>query len=493
MAVDARGNVAWESLDGGATWREVHPPLGSFCKSDDTNCQVDVTCFDGGCLAAEGWLRLGWQGDAAVTQPPPDVTAPLKPLPTPIVCKVADDATWRSVAGGELPDVSRASLNGVDWFAHNVDWTSAALTAHEMPASTDGSPQTMRTEAVFEPRSDANQWVVFSSHQTEGVAALRTRADSDVIDIAWRNLFSGHVTRRARLKNAGDLVSSPTRFSTRAGQPGLVSIARGGIFVRLAAEEQGATTYFIRDNGEVRELSAVTWPSQLALGRTEMATVDDVPVALKLFRGGAVLARASIVDQAWKVDAMSVGLDERVFQVKQSFELTYGQNGPLYYFWQESARGSQGTLFPMQSKGALLDTGVPAPTQRAVNATLEPRLCAAREMAAFPRIIAPRQDGVRYPVMVEHRSEPLRSFLTNFAVLYGPEDNACVAVFDADALTKAQGEEQTVLVRPEPRQASWLFRRVTGSNAFDYRPMSCRYDAAASLPNEVIERAQTHL
>jgi hypothetical protein len=77
--------------------------------------------------------------------------------------------------------------------------------------------------------------------------------------------------------------------------------------------------------------------------------------------------------------------------------------------------------------------------------------------------------------------------------MHGTPDSGCVAVFDADALSKVAGEEHTVLVRPELGQASWLFRRVNGSSAFDYRPMECRYDAAASVPRDVVERAQAHL
>lgn len=493
LAIDGRGNRVWESMDGGTTWLEVPAPTQSLCKSDEATCDVAAVCLDVGCLVAQGWLRSGWGGSALLAQEPAKTTTQSNTWATPIICKLADDAAWQSVARGELPGASRASLGGVDWFAHAVDLTNASVAAYEMPMSYAGTRASLRSYELFEPRSDANRWVVYSSHQTEGVAALRHHTDSGVVDVAWRNLFSSTTTYRAKLKDTHELASSVTRFSARAGQPGLVSIGLGGIFVRLGPHEHKSVTQFVSENGELQSLPLLTWPSLVSEGTTEMVMVGGVPVALKLFRGGAILAGAQLVDQQWQVGAVSVGLDERVFDVKQSFELTYGSKGPLYYFLQESPFGLRATLFPLQAHGRLLGAPGQAPTQQDLNASVEPRLCTPGEVAASPRIITRPQRGVRYPVMVEHASEPLRFFVTNFAVTHGAPSGACVAVFDAKALSRIAGEEQAALVRPDPAAASWLFRRVAGTAAFDYRPMTCHYDASAKLPSEIVERAEARL
>jgi hypothetical protein len=491
LAVDARSNQVWESMVGGASWTEIEAPPIASCRADDTTCGVDLSCYDGGCLVGERWLRVGWGGRQVRAPDLAQGAEQPQTLGTAIVCKVADDASWKSVAGGELPDASRASLNGVDWFAHSVDWTTAGVNAYEMPLSADGSAQTLRTAVLFDPRPDPNQWVVYAAKQTEGVAGLRAREGSAVIEVVWRNLFSGPTTHRVKLGDAGVLMSSPTRFSTRAGQPGLVSIAQGGIFVRT--QEKPTTTYFMKESGQVQLLPPMVWPALMEAGRTDMTSVDGSPLGLKLFRGGTVLGRARLVEGVWQFDAMSVGLDERAFDVQQSFEITYGPSGPLYYFWQQFADSIRGTVFPMQANGTVLGSGARAVTQEAINSSSEPPLCTPQALTASPRIIAPPQKGVRYPIMVEHRSEPLRSFVSNFAVLHGPVEKACIAVFDADALSKVPGEEQSVLVRPEPGQASWLFRRISGASAFEYRAMECGYDASTSLPSEVVARARAKL
>lgn len=482
LAVDARANKVWESTDGGATWSETPAPPTALCEAADKDCRVALACYDGGCLTGEHWLRLGWGGTDSVSPEEPSSPKPsVASLPT-IQCRIAEDAMWRSVVGGKLPDAERASLNGVDWFGHAVDWVTAAVVAHEMPLDGNGG-QVLASEHLLEPRSNPNEWTVYATYQTEGVAALRTRANSNVVEVVWRNLFERKLTRRVKFETSIQVPSVETRFSARAGRPGLVSIARGGVFVRPGSEET-SPTYFIRDSGEIQVLPAVAWPARLKEGLTQMAMVDDVPIALKFMLSDIGVGRARLVGAKWQFDAMSVGLDERAFGVRQWSDFTYERGDPLYYFWQQRSAGLRGRLFRMQSKGAVFDAGSVAPTQEDANKTLEPAPCAPQAISASVRVVTPPQTRTQYPILVEHSSEPLRAFKTRFAVMHGTPDAPCVAVFDGEPLTRAQAEEQAVLVRPDPEQASWLFRRVSGTAAFDYRPMSCGYSRPVSSAGE---------
>lgn len=483
LAVDARANKVWESSDGGDKWIETVAPPTALCKAVDKDCRVAVTCYDGGCLAGEHWLRLGWGGldESTSHEQAGSRRARVVDLPT-IQCRIADDAQWRSVAGDKLPEAGRASLNGVDWFGHAVDWSTAAVVSYEMPLGKNGS-QVLVSEPLLEPVSDPNAWSVYATYQTEGVAALRTRAKSDVVEVVWRNLFERMLTRRAKFQTQTQIQSLETRFSARAGRPGLVSVASGGVFVRPGVEET-TPTYFIRDNGQLQTLPPVKWPEGLKEGLTQMTMVDDVPIALKFILSDIGVGRARLVDDTWQIDAMSVGLDERVFDVRQWSDFTYERGQPSYYFWQQRWDGVRGTLFRMQSKGAVFGPGSAAPTQQDANKSLQPVPCTQRAINASVRIVTPPQRLMQYPVLVEHRSEPLRAFKTRFAVMHGTPDEPCVAVFDGEATTRVQAEEQAVLVRPDPEQASWLFRRVNGSAAFDYRPMSCSYSSPVSSVDE---------
>src|SRR5690606_1296975 len=96
--------------------------------------------------------------------------------------------------------------------------------------------------------------------------------------------------------------------------------------------------------------------------------------------------------------------------------------------------------------------------------------------------LAPPEAGSIHPVVISHSSEPFRAMITRTAVLYGSADEPCLAGFEAENVSGSSGERVRALVRPEPSETSWLFRRLPGSETFEYRSMSCERDSGIEVP-----------
>lgn len=497
LAIEPRSGNAWESLDGGERWQSIGRLPSELCAPTGQSCELSVACFSHGCLISDELLRLGWGGQRPALEAPPDVALekPKVTLQTPIVCRVAEDALWKTIPGGQIPEATGASLNDVDWFTHHVDWTNAAVTSFEMDyPSADGGARTsvLREEVVFDKRSDAAEWVLFSSSQTEGVAALRGRVDSSSVEVAWRNLFRGTKTHRWPVKPSGATSADQwshisTRYLARAGQPGLVSISAGGVFVRPGSDEFHARTWLVREDGETRELPPFDWSEIAASGRTEMSQVGATPLGLKLFRNGAVLVNATLEKGGWVTHAMSIGVDEPGrFNLHQSYDLGYLDGQPHYHLWQVGPGQSEGWLFPLAPGRSVLGSPIAVATQRTLGPGDEPRVCNSDERRG-PRIVAPAESETMHPIVVRHNSEPTKLFLSRNAVVYGPREKACVAVYEGESVARAKSEELSVLVRPELRQPSWTFRRAAGDVAFEYRPMACEFDENEPIPDDVAD------
>lgn len=495
IATEPRSGESWESLDGGEHWHSLGKlPIGLCSDSRQQTCEVNIACFSQGCLIADELARLGWGGQGGQLEAPPEVTFPKAKveLQAPIVCRIAEDALWKAVPGGQIPEATGAALGDLDWFTHRIDWSNASVTAYEMgyPAVNGRSdaPALLREESVFDARSDAADWVLFSSSQTEGVAALRGKVGSAALEVAWRNLFRSQKTLRWPLKvnsTAGtDQWSNiPTRYLARAGQPGLVSIAAGGVFVRPGSDETQAKTWLVQETGETRELPPFAWTEVAASGRTEMSQVGPVPLGLKLFRNGAVMVSASLEKGAWHAAAMSVGVDNPTqFNLHQSYDLGYVDGAPHYHLWQVGPGVSEGWLFPLRA-GAVFGEPIAVATQQSLGTGDEPRVCDAAQRRG-PRVIAPAESRTMHSIIVRHNSEPTKVFLSRNAVVYGRRDDACVAVYEGESVSRAKSEELQVLVRPDPSQPSWTFRRAAGDTAFEYRAMSCEFDVAEATPPE---------
>lgn len=496
IAVEPRTGDAWESLDGGERWQSVGRLPSELCAATrQQSCEVSIACFTHGCLISDHLMRLGWGGQRGALEAPPESSfeKPKVTLQTPIVCSVAEDAMWRTIPGGQIPEATSASLSDVDWFTHHVDWTNASVTAFEMDyPGFDGTARVggLREEVVFDKRPDTTDWVLFSSSQTEGVAALRGKVDSASLEVAWRNLFRAQKTHRWPVKvsttaAADQWTHTPTRYSARAGQPGLVSISAGGVFVRPGSDEFHARTWLVQETGDTRELPPFAWSDIAASGRTEMSQVGPIPLGLKLFRNGAVLVSATLEKGSWQNNAFSVGVDNPgQFNLHQSYDLGYLDGRPHYHLWQIAPAHSESWLFPLEPGSKVLGTPIAVATQRALGASDEPRVCKASERRGA-RIVAPAESETMHPIIVRHNSEPTKLFLTRNAVVYGSPNAACLAVYEGESVSRVKSEELQVLARPELNHPSWTFRRAAGDVAFEYRAMTCGFDVNEPIPSDV--------
>jgi hypothetical protein len=89
--------------------------------------------------------------------------------------------------------------------------------------------------------------------------------------------------------------------------------------------------------------------------------------------------------------------------------------------------------------------------------------------------------------------EPIRFLLSDWAVLHGSPDTACLAALEADGLPEQMGgtgEDVSALIPLAEPEVSWLFRRVrddaSSTPELEYRIMSCRFDAKLEVPSEVL-------
>src|SRR5690606_7551933 len=144
----------------------------------------------------------------------------------------------------------------------------------------------------------------------------------------------------------------------------------------------------------------------------------------------------------------------------------------------------QGWFFPLEAGPRVMGTPLAVATQAALGTADEPRVCKAAERNG-PRVVAPAESETTHPIVVRHNSEPTKLFLTRNAVLYGARDDACVAVYEAESITRTKSEELQVLTRPELNQPSWMFRRAAGDVAFEYRAMACEFAPNEPVPPDI--------
>jgi hypothetical protein len=505
----------WESLNGGAEWENLGRLPRSICAVASGRCSLSVHCEAGGCVLGDSVTRIGWRGrePPSATLPPPGTarhaSAPRQALAPAWSCDLSSNE-WTELRGVErLPDAAQAALGKAAWYALSRDDSTAAAglwIAETSRAPLDGKVEVRYSELLgATPR--ASELAYHATLQVEGAAALRYRvpaaagtggASISDVEVAWENLFEGQ-RDRGRIPDAGGVL--PGDFvkgdgAARRAQPDLVSIASGGIFVRVHRQPQhDQATYFL-DGSSVHSVPALRWPVAPPKDASlEMARLDGESVHLAFVDQGATVVRARRRADAWQFDAMTVGYaDAGSFSIDQRRDVAYARGRAGIHL---TTRRSDGTalsqLFPLQAEGPVLGLPIAAPTQR--DLADPPSPCTAQRRADSPRIIAPYQPGRRHPLVVRDSVEPVRVLLTDAAVLHGTPDAPCVDVFDAEQVktsSASNSRERALLSLDGP---SWLFRMTSDNSRRDarveYRSMTCRPDAGVEVPSEVYDMPGT--
>jgi photosystem II stability/assembly factor-like uncharacterized protein len=507
LAVAEHANQAWESLDGGASWNPIGTPL-ALCSGD--HCDATVRCYLGGCVVGSELSRIGWRGqsDEQTLLAPRQTASPDlydRHVRTPLSCTL-DDVPWRALPGAsDEPGAAQAELGKVVWFLGTSDPERASAGLFH---GYGGAHPRIEHVTLLAPARHPQDTAYMMSTQVEGAAALRYTIpgrggapDLRNVELAWENLFEGHV-EHAHLANAGGYDPGDYVGGSGAGQtarPALLSIAAGGIYLKPHANPRDGPTYFF-DGHSVVTVPDVKWPALATETRSEMIHVGKHHMPVMFVGQVAAVIGARAGGAPWTLDAYSVGLTTPTdFGLIQTWDLTYlhDHSGLYLTLFDASDEVHQARFFPFEETGNVLGAPIAVPTQLDVRGP--PQRCGTSDRSSAPRIIASWEPGTRHPVIVTDSTEPLRVLLTNSAVMYGTPASPCVAAFDADVvpLETNNGETQSerAILPIDELEHSWLFRVVPNPNGHgsrvEARTMNCRFDPTAEVPPEVYTRAGT--
>jgi hypothetical protein len=453
-----------------------------------------------------------------------------------------------NVAGQLVPGMAQAMRGRSVWSAITVDRKTGAVAAvsANLPESGEGEAR-VTTRQLLGPRpASAHLATALALSEYEGYAAARVPVPVDAqgkpqagasmrnLEVVWENYLEG-AQSRAKIPDAGPFEKGDVTLGevkSGRGDDGelvyvadvlhatLLSITSHGIFVRPHARTQRAVEIFVDGAGRVDLREATPWPSTSPLGptldfRAEAAAVGGNLFGLGLLRddgdwGAVSLARRPGAAGPWAYSAASILPPHAVSgPLLMHASMAWSPKLPVAVFglvadpaharaWAHvlGVRGD-GTFGPAEPVPTIADL-----PDRA-------RGCTPAERAATPRVGLPFLlesnrvlfPGQRHPVLVREPrgrnavgvDEPT-VLLTGGAVVQGTPASPCVSAWEAAGV--ASGPVAAVL--PGDLAHAWLFRPARDGSrptkrgdpgdpvpAFEYRPMSCRFDPQARAPDAV--------
>jgi hypothetical protein len=533
---DSGTGSIWESLDGGGTWDQK--PLPQALAREYYRGSVVVTCALSGCLIGDTISRVGWGGsvDVGPGDRPADSPAPgTQAVLTPITCDLSASTKWSRIediyhANGDLPLPSvRELMRGRSvWSALSVDRSTGAITAINaaLPESGEGEARVSRRR-MLGPRG-AHVATAISPTQLEGYAVVRasyTPADAagspkigaplTNLEIAWENFLEG-TSAHARVPDAGPV--APNDISLSGATPilhaSLLSVSSRGFFVRPhAAHGRSGDEIFVDPSGRVERYASTPWPTTSALGelslRADASAVGGEILGVGLAGGNAhwltaILAKRNTAGTwSYTADALvPANLQNTTLMADTSWGFSPKSPVGITVIVAEPGRARGWAHFiGFRSDGTF---GPPEPVPTLFDLAERPRPCSAADRSSTPRAVlhlsqnrAVMFPGARHPVLVfEPRAknavgvaEPI-ALLTSHAVAHGTPSSPCLAAFQADSIASAP--VSAVIAGDLAR--SWLFRysyeprpgKSAGATpTLEYRPMSCRWDPSARIPEAV--------
>jgi hypothetical protein len=519
LAFSPATREVWESLDAGAAWEPIGRLPVSLCPSD-ASCDVPVRCHMAGCVIGDELSRIGWRGqsdeDMGVLSPPERAAPPLfdRKVRTGFACSL-HEGRWQAIPGvGNAPDAGRAAIGKAVWFLAASDGSRATAVLHQ---AASGPRPRVESTPLLPPATRPETLAYKVAHQVEGAAVVRYTIPESVpgetrllnLEVAWANLVEGRIAH-ARLANAGTY--APGDYTRATGQraqdarPDLVSVAEGGIFVRIHHAARGNQETLFFDGRGSTTVPKVEWPPTGSLPmQSEMAHIGDVMQPMLLVGDGTAVARARSEGGRWVFDAFATGLHEPAnFELAQRATFAFiGSRPGWHVLWYDpTGTRRKGWFYPFRAKGSVFDPPIAVPTQ--LDLGDRPARCAASQRASTPRVVVPFQPGTRHPIVVTDPVEPVRLLLTSGAVLHGTPEAPCVAAWDAEAVnvdappgttaTPLSGNTNEVvraIVPFDDLEHAWLFRTSRNARSepagLEWRTMSCRLDPALETPPEVFQ------
>jgi hypothetical protein len=489
IAVVPRSRQVWESLDGGVTWEPAEALPVDLCPGDSA-CEIPIRCNPNACVVGHEFTRVGWgraPRDEALLLPPlrPVRTFNERRMLATIACTLEANAFRPLLGVNEGPGAQEAAIGAASWYAVAEDPNHASVTVYH---ANKGRLETVR---LLEPVPRAEEYAYLVSRQIEGVAAVRYRLPEAIpgrtnltdVEVVWDDLIAGRVGR-ARLADGGPSVPGDYvvgRGRARRAQVDLLSVASGGIYLRLHARAPAQSTWFL-DGKQAESLPAVEFPRDARFtANAEMVHADGIHSPILLVGSGAAVVRARRERASVSFDAFATAMiDPAAFGVVQLQSIAYvsGRAGLHLEVRDEAGSSARGMIFPFRGEGEVVDPPVPVPTQLALGE--RPASCEAEARKRTPRVVSSEQAGTQHAVVVSDAALGPRTLLTGRAVLYGTVESPCVAAYSAMSAPadSAQAPREGALILMDDLEHSVLFR-VGGEreNAhIEYRYMSCHFD-----------------
>ncbi|WP_433934691.1 hypothetical protein AB3662_08765 [Sorangium cellulosum] len=301
--------------------------------------------------------------------------------------------------------------------------------------------------------------------------------------------------------------------------PALLSVSMRGLFVRPhSGSAHSALTFFYEPSGRLQRFEFPPWPESGPRGsldvRADAVFADGQPVGVGMVRqasNGPVTTMLLAHRQApaspggstppdpgaaWAIDAVTVAPPPGRDRIVHTDWTYAGKSIGVTTLVADPGHGAAWAIFqPFRGDGTL---GPAQPIPTPLDLGDVPRPCSAAERAATARHEAPLFlgsealfPGTRHPVLVTDAAGPSGAteamvLLTSSTVLHGTPAAPCVAGWDARSI----GRAPLSAIVPGDLARSWLFRAAAGSSAasgvaVEVRPMACRFDPGAKVPEAV--------
>ena len=525
------GSGISESSDGGATWEEQSAPAA--LGRDVGRGSTAIVCSVAGCLFGETVTRVGWGGptDTGSVDHPADTSPSSAPaVLTPIVCDLAATTRWTRIdhvfgGGARLPRLTELMRGRSVWSALTSDAATGAAVAvsANLPESGEGEVK-VASRALLGARPASGRFATALSFQMEGYAAVRapvpTEKDGTAkpgaplrnVEVAWENFMEGSVGR-GKIADAGPF-DPHDATADGALHPSLITVSVKGMVLAPHAARSPRTAFLFDLSGKVSSIDLPEIPDVGLEGQLDAR--NDVTL-----EGGVPLGTAMVRDENGDVTAILLGRRAQDHWETSVLSLAPARgDGPLisHADWTYGSRSAIGVTSltadrrrprawavfqPLHGDGTF---GPPEALPTLYDLGDRPRPCSAADRAKGPRfeaIFSSRDEvlfaGMRHPVLVNEPttktavgvSTPM-TLLTAGAIVHGSPASPCAAAWEAVGVAKSP----VSAVLSGDLAHSWVFRVAAAtarpvkpgeisSPAIEYRPMSCRYDGAATIPETI--------
>lgn len=505
--------AVWESLDGGVSWQAAGYQSLRDCEPEDEDrgpCRVRMACQQAGCVLGRSLTRLGWGADPGAGTDPvpvPETRLQIRPLPlrTPIGCTLSPGAWTPLRHATAAPRAAQAAIGVASWFAPAEDPVGGAVGVW---TGSSGAKPGVEYLSLLPATRDPQRYAQRLSPQIEGAASLRyrvpdaTNTNLTEVEVAWQNLMESTTVRRARLPRSlpyhpGDFQRG--RRGTQRAAPALLSIATGGVYLRPHANPGNAQTTYFLDGRAIETVAPIPWPEDVrAAGHAEIARLDGHHVPFLVANGGATLVRATQSGSSWSFAAISLGLiTPQRLGLLQDWSIAYREQTPglVLHLLDPVAGVERRWLHPLATTSAVTLPPVALPGQSHLDDP--PRACTTEQRRGSPRAVAAELPGAHHPVLITEAREPLRALLTGEAVLHGTPEQPCAAAFEATGVAAGATEPEALsaILPLDALDQSWLFRSSPSDRPegtlIEVRPMSCRFEPGAELPEELLRRSRS--